>query len=154
KRTIMRTYRLERVQETSALYEIEGNGIVGSPYDAVNIFNTVLRMEHMTKEHLVMLSLNTKNKVEAVHIVHVGSLNASITHPRDIYQLAMLDNAASVVIGHNHPSGDPTPSNDDIQVTKRLDEAGKILGIQLLDHVIIGDRNEVTQRLNYTSLKE
>ena len=76
-----------------------------------------------------------------------GSLNSSIVHPREIFKRAVLQNAASIIICHNHPSGDPTPSQEDINTTKRIYDAGKILGIELLDHVIIGDNK-------YTSLKE
>jgi DNA repair protein RadC len=93
-----------------------------------------------------MLSLNTKNKVIALHVVHIGSVNASIVHPRDIFQLAILDNATSIAIAHNHPSGDTTPSEEDINVTNRINEAGKLMGIELLDHIILGD--------SYLSLKE
>ena len=72
-----------------------------------------------------------------LHRAHVGSLNASIVHPREVMKCAILNNAASIIVGHNHPSGDPTPSREDIEVTKRLAEAGKILGIDVLDHVIV-----------------
>ena len=90
-------------------------------------------------EHFVVILLNTKNKVLAVTTVSVGSLNASIVHPRELFQRAILANAASVVLVHNHPSGDPTPSPEDISLTKVLVEAGRLLDIAVLDHVIIGD---------------
>lgn len=79
--------------------------------------------------------------------IFVGSLNASIVHPREVFKEAFRRSAASLICLHNHPSGDPSPSREDIEVTKRLCEAGKIIGIELLDHVIIGDRK-------YISLKE
>lgn len=142
KRTIMKTYRVERVRETAKMYELKSGGIVRSPESAEEIFREVFNTDAMTKEHLMLASLNTKNKVEALHIVHIGSLNASIVHPRDVMQLAVLDNAASIILAHNHPSGDPAPSNEDIQVTKRIKDAGKILGIELLDHIILGDFNK------------
>lgn len=148
KQTIMRTYQIERVQETSKKYELPSEGIVRSPQDAAEIFKTVFRTENMTKEHFMLASLNTKNKVTALHVVHVGSINASIVHPRDVFQLALLDNAASIIVCHNHPSGYSDPSPEDIQVTKRLVEAGKVMGIELLDHIITGEG------MSYTSLKE
>lgn len=148
KQTILKTYKVQRVQETSRKYDADlvHGGIVRSPGDGADIFREVLQTDKMTKEHLFMMSLNTKNKVEAIHIVHVGSINASITHPREIFQLALLDNATSILIGHNHPSGDTSPSKEDLNVTKRIKDAGKLMGIELLDHLILGDK--------FTSLKE
>jgi DNA repair protein RadC len=89
------------------------------------------------REVFLVLMLNTKNQVVGLHRAHVGSLNASIVHPREVMKCAILNNAASIIVGHNHPSGDPTPSREDIEVTKRLAEAGKIMGIEVLDHVIV-----------------
>ena len=94
------------------------------------------------------MMLNTKNQVVGLHRAHVGSLNASIVHPRDVMKCAILNNAASIIVSHQHPSGDPTPSREDIEVTKRIVEAGKILGIEVLDHVI------VTYTGKHVSLKE
>ena len=146
RRTILKTFRVERVLEESKLYDVPNNGIIRSPQDIAEVFETVFNTKSMTKEHLLMLSLNTKNKVIALHVVHIGSVNASIVHPRDIFQLAILDNATSIAIAHNHPSGDTTPSEEDINVTNRINEAGKLMGIELLDHIILGD--------SYLSLKE
>jgi DNA repair protein RadC len=94
------------------------------------------------------MMLNTKNQVVGLHRAHVGSLNASIVHPREVMKCAILNNAASIIVSHQHPSGDPTPSREDIDITKRLAEAGRILGIEVLDHVI------VTHTGNHVSLKE
>jgi DNA repair protein RadC len=99
------------------------------------------------KEAFFVAMLNTKNQVNAVHICHVGSLNASIVHPREVFAPALLNNSASILVFHQHPSGDPFPSREDIEVTKRLVEAGKILGIEVLDHVILGEDS-------FISLKE
>ena len=147
KKTIMKTFKVKLVKDTSSLYELECNGIVRSPEDAYEIFNKVFDAENLTKEHLFLASLNTKNKVVALHIVHIGSVNASIVHSREVFQLALLDNASSIIIAHNHPSGDPLASQEDVQVTKRIVEAGKIIGIELLDHIILGASC-------FTSLKE
>ncbi|OLO40538.1 hypothetical protein BTR23_05980 [Alkalihalophilus pseudofirmus] len=104
-------------------------------------------MRSLTQEHFVCLYLNTKNHVLHRETIFIGSLNASIVHPREVFKEALRRSAASFICLHNHPSGDPTPSREDIEVTKRLTECGRILGIELLDHVIIGDRT-------YISLKE
>lgn len=91
------------------------------------------------REKLISLMLNAKNVVIGMEIVSVGSLTASIAHPREIFKAAILKNAAAIILVHNHPSGDPSPSQDDIQLTERISRAGELLGIKLLDHVIVGD---------------
>jgi DNA repair protein RadC len=96
-------------------------------------------MEKSDREVFVCLHLTTKNQLISWEIVSVGSLNASIVHPRELFKGALLANAASVIVVHNHPSGDPTPSGADIQLTRRLVKAGDVLGIEILDHVIFGD---------------
>lgn len=100
----------------------------------------------LPKEQFVAFALNTKNHLLAAYVVSVGSLNASIVHPREMYREAVMLGAASVVAAHNHPSGDPTPSGADIQLTRRLVRAGDVLGIELLDHVVIGDDDAVSMR--------
>ncbi len=89
------------------------------------------------KEHFKLILLNARNKILGVSTISIGSLNASIVHPREVFKDAIMHNAYSVVLAHNHPSGDPEPSEDDLTMTKRLIEAGKILGIEVTDHVII-----------------
>lgn len=111
--------------------------IVRSPQDVANLMMEDLR--YHTQEHFVCLYLNTKNQVLGKETVFIGSLNSSIVHPREVYKEAIRRSSASVICLHNHPSGDPAPSREDIEVTRRLLEAGKIVGIDLLDHVIIGD---------------
>ncbi|NRG43159.1 DNA repair protein RadC [Bacillus sp. CRN 9] len=93
------------------------------------------------------LYLNTKNQILSKQTIFIGSLNASIVHPREVYKEAFRQSAASIICLHNHPSGDPAPSREDIDVTKRLAECGKIIGIEILDHIIIGEKK-------FVSLKE
>lgn len=100
------------------------------------------QMRGADREHFWALALNTKNGVLRVVEISVGSLNASIVHPRELFKEAVRLSAASVVVVHNHPSGDPTPSGADIQLTRRLVKAGDVLGIEVLDHVVIGDGGE------------
>lgn len=89
------------------------------------------------KEHFKLILLNARNKIIGISTISIGSLNASIVHPREVFKDAIMHTAYSVVLAHNHPSGDPEPSEDDLTMTKRLIEAGKILGIEVLDHIII-----------------
>jgi DNA repair protein RadC len=104
-------------------------------------------MRFLQQEHFVCLYLNTKNQVIHRQTVFIGSLNASIVHPREVFREAFRRSAASIICLHNHPSGDPSPSREDIEVTKRLAECGKIMGVELLDHIIIGEHR-------FVSLKE
>ena len=99
------------------------------------------------REHLLCIYLNTKNRVLGIEVVSIGTLNFSPAHPREIFKGAILASADSIILAHNHPSGDPEPSKDDIEITKRMQKAGKIIGIELLDHVIIGNNS-------FVSLKE
>ncbi|OZM57859.1 hypothetical protein CIB95_05745 [Lottiidibacillus patelloidae] len=119
--------------------------VIRSPEDAAHYVMEELRT--LTQEHFVCLYLNTKNQVLHRQTIFIGSLNASIVHPREVFKNAIRRSSASVICMHNHPSGDPTPSREDINVTKRLVEAGKVLGIEVLDHLIIGDKK-------FISLKE
>jgi DNA repair protein RadC len=89
------------------------------------------------KEHFVLISFDTRNRVIGTDTISVGTLNASLVHPREMFEIAIRRHAASVIIAHNHPSGDPDPSDEDIRVTEKLMEAGKLLGIQVLDHVVV-----------------
>jgi DNA repair protein RadC len=105
------------------------------------IASTILHnyLDGVDREHFVILLLDQKNQVIGIHTVSVGSLTASIVHPREVYKVAILRNAAAIICGHNHPSGDCQPSREDRAITQRLVEAGKLLGIAVLDHIIIGD---------------
>ncbi|HAA90786.1 MAG: DNA repair protein RadC [Thermoanaerobacterales bacterium 50_218] len=103
-------------------------------------------MCYLDREHFKVILLNTKNQVLAVETISVGSLSSSLVHPREVFKKAIQRSAAAIILVHNHPSGDPTPSNEDLEVTKRLREAGKILGIEVLDHIIIGDHRFVSMK--------
>jgi len=107
---------------------------IRTPRDAVDL---VSHLRSLKKEHFIVLCLNARNQVIAQETVSIGSVNASLVHPREVFQPAVARSAASVVLAHNHPSGDCTPSDDDFRLTKRLVRAGEILGIPVLDHVII-----------------
>lgn len=91
------------------------------------------------REHFVVLLLNAKLQVTGINTVSIGSLNNTCVHPREVFKPAILANASSVILAHNHPSGDATPSEEDILLTKRLRDAGEILGIEVVDHIIVGD---------------
>lgn len=120
--------------------------IIRSPENVAEIAKGYLCMHEKPEEYMYMICMNTKNRVIGVFEISHGNVNSSIVGTREVFQKALLANAVSIILMHNHPSGDCTPSREDIEVTKRLVEAGKILGVQVLDHIIVGD--------TYTSLKE
>lgn len=121
-----------------------GQVVIRSPQDAAELLMPRLRYERC--EQFIGLMLSAKNHVVAQPIISVGTINASLVDARELFRVAIGYNAASVIVAHNHPSGDPTPSGDDIRITKRLLEAGQILDIPITDHVIIGDGRYVSMR--------
>lgn len=119
---------------------------IKSPEDAANLGKQFMRIHEETEEYLYLICLNTKNKVIGVFELTHGTVNSSLFSVREVFQKALLANAVSIILMHNHPSGDPTPSRQDIEVTKRTSEAGTLIGVELLDHIVVGDW--------YCSLKE
>jgi DNA repair protein RadC len=124
-------FRVQLVREKSG----QRSGLDG-PEAAAQILGRYL--QHADREHFVSLMLDVKNQVIGIHTVSVGSLFVAIVSPREVFKAAILANAAAIIVAHNHPSGDVTPSPEDIQVTKTLKEAGKLLDIEVLDHLILG----------------
>lgn len=102
------------------------------------VFEMFHDLNNETKEHFITLHLDGKNRIVCKETVSIGSLNQSIVHPREVFKTALLSNAAAILLLHNHPTGDPSPSNEDRSITRRLIECGQLIGIQILDHIIIG----------------
>ena len=96
------------------------------------------RFRFERKEHFAVLLLNAKNHILALKTISVGTLTSSIAHPREVFQAAIEQAAAAVILVHNHPSGDPTPSAEDLALTRRMTEAGEVMGIPVIDHIILG----------------
>jgi len=117
---------------------------ITSPQDAANLM--MPRLRFLPQEHFMALLLNTKNEVMGEITVSVGTLNASMAHPREIFREAVKRSSAGVLLLHNHPSGDPQPSPEDVNLTKQLAQAGELLGIEVVDHLIIGDGRYVSLR--------
>lgn len=103
------------------------------------IFEAFHFLMQETKEYFLTLHLDGKNRISCLDVVSIGSLNQSIVHPREVFKTALLSSAAAIILVHQHPTGDPSPSSEDIAITRRLKEAGEILGIKILDHCIIGN---------------
>lgn len=117
---------------------------IRGPDDVVAFVGRRLRREQ--REHFLVLLLNARHEVMVVETVSIGSLNASIVHPREVLRSAIVHSAASIIACHNHPSGDAEPSEEDVAITKRLVQAADLVGIQLLDHVIVASRGIVSMR--------
>ncbi|MFO7679102.1 MAG: DNA repair protein RadC [Chloroflexota bacterium] len=123
----------------------EERPVVSSPADAANLLMS--EMMFLEQEHLRLILLDTRNRVLQTPTIYVGSLNASVVRVGELFRAALKANAAAMIVAHNHPSGDPSPSPEDIRVTRQLVEAGKLMDIEVLDHVVIGHQR-------YVSLKE
>lgn len=121
---------------------------ITSPEKVAEIAINVLELHEQAEESFYILTLDVKNKINGIFEVSRGSLSSSIVHPREVFKRALLQNASGIILIHNHPSDDPTPSREDIDITNRLIEAGDLLGIRVLDHIVVGDEN------NYISFKE
>jgi len=129
--------KIEMVKEKNLMVE---NKRISSPKDIAEIMFKYLK--GADREYLVVITLNTKNDVNSISTVSIGSLNSSIAHPREIFKTAILSNAANIILCHNHPSGDPSFSKEDILLSKRVKECGDILGVQVLDHIVITNTNK------------
>ncbi len=103
------------------------------------VFDTFSFLRFETKEYFFTIHLDAKNCICCVDEVSIGSLNQTVVHPREVFKTALLSSASAIILLHNHPSGDPTPSREDIDITNRIKETGEVIGVKLLDHIIIGD---------------
>ncbi len=119
--------------------EADKKSSVRTPEDVVALVGS--RLKGKKKEHFLVILLDTRGHLIKTSEISVGSLDSSIVHPREVFKEAMSASAASVIFAHNHPSGDPEPSEDDIKLSQRLAQAGEIMGIDVLDHIIVGDRS-------------
>jgi DNA repair protein RadC len=128
-----------------ALSQFHERPQIRSPEDVYQLMHMQFLAEK--REHFLAVLLDTKNRVLRTETISIGTLDSSLVHPREVYRVVVREGAASWIAVHNHPSGDPTPSPEDIAITKRLKDAGELLGVPLLDHLILGDGN-------YTSLRE
>ena len=124
----------------------QDRAVINSPQDVANLL--MAEMSALPQEHLRALLLNTRNQVLSTVEIYVGNVNSSIVRPAEVFRPAVRENAPSVIVVHNHPSGDPTPSPEDVAITRELVSAGKLLGIDLLDHIVIGNGQR------YVSLNE
>jgi DNA repair protein RadC len=126
--------------------------VCSSPKEVIDSMEGAFEDESV--EHFFVLLLNTKNRLMGRHLVSKGTATASLVHPREVFRLAVMQSATSIICVHNHPSGDPSPSRADHAITNQLKEAGKILGIQVLDHIILGCKDYDPTGLGYYSFSQ
>jgi DNA repair protein RadC len=142
---VVPAYKVMLVRDSSECVRATGKKHeVKSPSDMADIFK--LYLDGADRENFVVAMLDRKGNILGLNTVSIGTISSSVVHPREVFKPAIVIGASSIIIAHNHPSGDTAPSREDTDVTRRLVEAGKLLGIEVLDHVIIGD--------NYYSFKE
>lgn len=135
------------VREMYVCYHIHPNRLppkqtatlLSSPQTTARFLHGLL--DHETVEVFLLLCLDNRHRLIGYHEVSRGTLDGTLVHPREVYKVAILANAANIILAHNHPSGDPSPSQDDHQITEQMVRAGRLLQIQVLDHIIIGDRD-------------
>jgi len=139
-------FSLRIVKESGGRYDIDK--YVRNPFQARDLFVEVVELDRRAEEVFAIATLDVKNKVTGVFEVSTGTLTSSLVTPREVFKRAILQNAAGIVLAHNHPSGVADASSDDISVTKKLQKAGKIMGINIVDHIIIGSRD------NFISMQE
>ena len=133
-------YSVQLVREKAINYDL-GDERITNPHIATKIVNSIFNLENQCEENLVMLALDTKNRVVGIFDIHRGTISSSLISTKSILTRALLCNAKSIMIFHNHPSGCVEPSNEDVQITRKLAQASNLLDITLLDHIIIGENN-------------
>jgi DNA repair protein RadC len=139
-------FSLRIVKESGGRYDIDK--YVRNPFQARDLFVEVVELDRRAEEVFAIATVDIKNKVTGVFEVSTGTLTSSLVTPREVFKRAILQNAAGIVLAHNHPSGVSDASSDDISVTKKLQKAGKIMGINVVDHIIIGSKD------NFISMQE
>lgn len=144
-----KTIKLKQIKAVYETFKVEEDVAhylrAGSRFTApAQVFETFKFLMAETKEHFITLHLDGKNRIVCMDMVSVGSLNQSIVHPREVFKTAVLSNAMGLILVHQHPTGDASPSQEDIAITRRLKEAGEIMGIRILDHIIVGDGEYVS----------
>lgn len=138
----MATYKLETFKVKFEISDApRANYAMRSSEDTARIARGIYATLDADKEHFVVLCLNNKNRLNGFKVISTGSLTASLVHPREVYRAALGLCAAALVFCHNHPSGEPAPSPEDVDITRRLKEVGELMGIRVLDHVVIGAGN-------------
>ena len=133
--------------EIGRRFFMEDTGKMPTIRDAEDVYEYLKEMSKLKKEQFRGLYLNSRNKLIHDEVISLGTLNANLVHPREVFQPAVEFSAAAIILAHNHPSGDPEPSEDDLEITKRLVDASKVMGLEILDHLVIGGNK-------YASLKE
>jgi len=122
----------------------EASGPIVTPIDTIPVIRALCG--DRAQEHFVVLALDARNQVTATSVVSVGTLTSNLVHPREVFRFAIATPCAAIIVAHNHPSGDTTPSQEDIAITKRLKDAGELMGIEVLDHIIVGGDDFISMK--------
>lgn len=145
KLTKVQKLKLEAFFTVAIRFSKETRGVVKKITSPSDISNLLMdEMKFLQKEEFKILMLDTKNQITKVETISIGTLNASIVHPRDVFKSAILNSANTIILVHNHPSGNPEPSKEDINITNRLIDVGELVGIKVLDHIILGNNRYIS----------
>lgn len=144
---ILSTYHVELVRDSGQKYDTDGQKL-SSPVDVVNTLRQVTRIDNEPQEVFYVMALDTKNRIIALHEAFRGTVNACLVSPRDVMQIALLHNANAIILAHNHPSGEPNPSSEDVNITNKIRQACQVMQVDLIDHIILGTNGR------YSSLRE
>ncbi len=123
-------------------------------HDVNDVWPLIKKMGKFTREHFVILLINTRNEVFGFETISIGGIDSTITHPREVFIPAIVHSSAKIILVHNHPSGDPEPSPEDVEVTRRLRAAGELLGIPVIDHIIVGRTHCISLRTREVAAEE
>ena len=143
--TSINIYTLKQVKESTVSYDF-GQHRITTPETCYNALQQILDLRSEPVEKFGIITLTTKGKIAGIHVLSVGTLDGAYIEPREVYQAALMNNAKSIIAWHNHPSGEPHPSQSDVSLTTLLKYAGDIMKIKLLDHIIIGDEKFVSMK--------
>jgi|LGVC01.1.fsa_nt_gb DNA repair protein RadC len=139
------------IREATEMYKPDTRW--NTPEKVAKLLHKLFEFLDETREHFLSISVNNKNELIAVNVISIGSVNTSIVHPREVFYAAIADKAVGIILCHNHPSGDVSPSQQDIDITLKLVETGRIVGIDVMDHIILG-QSVMKDRHAYLSMKE
>lgn len=145
-RTIFQTYSVQLLRESSGTYQLDSDITLNSAKQVVEVVNSAYNLQNLTQENVILLTADTKLKCVGLHVVHVGSVRESVFNIPDIFKRVLLSNSGRFFLIHNHPSGDSTPSQEDINATSRVLDASKVMNIDFVDHIVVGYNDHTSIR--------
>ena len=144
--TIFQTYSVQLLRESSGTYQLDSDITLNSAGQVVRVVNSAYNLQNLTQENVILVTADTRLKCVGLHVVHVGSIRQSVFDIPDIFKRVLLSNSGSFFLVHNHPSGDSTPSREDINATSRVLDASRVMNIDFVDHIVVGYNDHTSIR--------